>query len=51
MGQSGTSASTLLTDAVLGLVIGTLAGYLGSRFAVLLRLNSTVTDQEDSLTR
>ncbi|MEV5842599.1 hypothetical protein AB0M32_11580 [Streptomyces sp. NPDC051985] len=51
MGQSGTSASTLLTDTVLGLVIGTLAGYLGSRFAVLLRLNSTVTDQEDSLTR
>ncbi|MGI5460152.1 hypothetical protein ACQEWB_44730 [Streptomyces sp. CA-249302] len=34
------SASTLVTDPLLGLVFGTLAGCLGSRFAVLLHLNN-----------
>ncbi|CAL9641412.1 hypothetical protein SUDANB145_06344 [Streptomyces sp. enrichment culture] len=48
MGQSGTTAGTVLIDAVLGLAFGTLAGFLAARFAVLLRLNTPATDQEES---
>ncbi|SNT53828.1 hypothetical protein SAMN05216276_105724 [Streptosporangium subroseum] len=46
MGRSATSATTVLTDAILGLAFGALAGYLAARFAVLLRLNAPAADQE-----
>ncbi|MCO6007003.1 hypothetical protein NE236_18610 [Actinoallomurus purpureus] len=46
MGPSTTSATTVLTDAILGLAFGALAGYLAARFAVLLHLNAPATDQE-----
>jgi hypothetical protein len=46
MGPSTTSATTVLTDAILGLAFGALAGHLAARFAVLLRLNALATDQE-----
>jgi hypothetical protein len=46
MGRPATSATTVLTDAILGLAFGALAGYLAARFAVLLRLNAPAADQE-----
>ncbi|GAB3971986.1 hypothetical protein GCM10029978_048200 [Actinoallomurus acanthiterrae] len=46
MGPPPASATTVLTDAILGLAFGALAGHLAARFAVLLRLNTPATDQE-----
>ncbi|MFI7129491.1 hypothetical protein ACIBQ1_27590 [Nonomuraea sp. NPDC050153] len=46
MDRSGTSATMVLTDAILGLAFGALAGYLAARFAVLLHLNTTAADRE-----
>jgi hypothetical protein len=46
MGPSTTSATAVLTDTILGLAFGALAGHLAARFAVLLHLNTFATDQE-----
>ncbi len=46
MGRPATSATAMLTDAILGLAFGALAGYLAARFAVLLHLNTSAADQE-----
>ncbi|WP_416980719.1 hypothetical protein [Streptomyces sp. T028] len=47
-GGSSSTVSTYLTDTVLGLVCGVLAGFLAARFSVLLRLGnpSVELDQE-----
>ncbi|WP_433186108.1 hypothetical protein [Actinoallomurus sp. CA-150999] len=46
MGPSTTSATAVLTDAILGLAFGALAGYLAARFAALLHLNIPAVDQK-----
>jgi hypothetical protein len=46
MGRSATSVTAVVTDVLLGLAFGALAGFLAARFAVLLHLNAPAADQE-----
>lgn len=46
MGRSATSVTAVVTNVLVGLALGALAGFLAARFAVLLQLNAPATDQE-----